>query len=58
MKSIFDRLFTHWKSTLLALIIATVTVQVAMKVITPEQWVLMIGGVATLWGLFKKDNDI
>jgi hypothetical protein len=57
MKEIINRIFTHWKTSLGALIICVVTVMLYEQKITAEDWMLVVGGLFTLGLLHAKDYD-
>jgi hypothetical protein len=58
MKEILDRLFDHWKSTVIAIIILALTVMLFIGKITVEQFGIALGSVLTMYAAFKKDDDI
>lgn len=58
LQNLVNRIFNHWQSTLLGLIIAALTFMLWKKDIDVVQWGLAIGSISALKGvLLNKDPD-
>lgn len=58
LQNLINRIFNHWQSTLIGLIIGVLTFMLYKKDISITDWCLAIGGIVTLKGiLISKDPD-
>lgn len=54
---VYQRIFAHWQTTLIGAIVCVITYMYFIGKIDTSEWIVAIGGVATLAALFMKDPD-
>lgn len=55
--SILEHLFTHWKTSLLAFMVAVITVCLGIKWISVTQWLEGMGVVASIYLMLSRDHN-
>ena len=57
MKQLFKNFITHWKTSVVGLLVAILTYMLWSKVITVTEWAEGLGVVASVISLLAKDWD-
>jgi hypothetical protein len=52
-----NNIISHWKTSATAVLVGLLTAMLWIGKITPEQWMICMGGVTTAVGLMAKDWD-
>jgi hypothetical protein len=47
----------HWKSTVTGLLVGVITLMYYLEKIDTQEWIIAIGGIATIAAMFSKDPD-
>jgi hypothetical protein len=57
MNKYLSTIVKHWKSTITGLLIGTITLMYYLEKIDTQEWIIAIGGIATIAGMVSKDPD-
>lgn len=57
MNKYVSTIFKHWKSTVTGILVGVITVMYYLEKIDTNEWIIAIGGIATVAAMFSKDPD-
>jgi len=50
-------IFKHWKSTVTGILVGVITVMYFLQKINTNEWIIAIGGIASVAAILSKDPD-
>ncbi len=57
MNKYASTIFKHWKSTVTGILVGVITVMYYLEKIDTNEWIIAIGGIATVAAMLSKDPD-
>ncbi len=57
MNKYISTIFKHWKSTVTGLLVAVITAMYYFEKIDTNEWIIAIGGIASIAAMVSKDPD-
>lgn len=57
MNKYTSAIFKHWKSTVTGILVGIITVMYSLGRINTNEWIVAIGGIATVVAMLSKDPD-
>ncbi len=57
MNKYVSTIFRHWKSTVTGILVGVITVMYYLEKIDTNEWIIAIGGIATVAAMLSKDPD-
>lgn len=57
MNKYISIIFKHWKSSVTGVLVAVITVMYYLEKIDTQEWIIAIGGIASVAAMVSKDPD-
>lgn len=57
MNKYVSTIFKHWKSTVTGVLVAVITLMYYLEKIDTQEWIIAIGGIASVAAMVSKDPD-
>lgn len=57
MNKYVSTIFKHWKSTVTGILVAVITLMYYLEKIDTQEWIIAIGGIASVAAMVSKDPD-
>lgn len=57
MNKYVSTIFRHWKSTVTGILVAVITTMFYLEKIDTQEWIIAIGGIASVAAMVSKDPD-
>jgi hypothetical protein len=57
MNKYVSTIFKHWKSTVTGILVAVITTMFYLGKIDTQEWIIAIGGIASVAAMVSKDPD-
>lgn len=57
MNKYLSTIFKHWKSTITGVLVGVITLMYYLGKINTNEWIIAIGGIATVAAMLSKDPD-
>lgn len=57
MNKYVSTIFRHWKSSVTGILVAVITLMYYLEKIDTQEWIIAIGGIASVAAMVSKDPD-